>query len=251
MGHGPPAALDYTRVMSPFPADAFRDAFVAQLENEPDDPTLARFTKGLQASDFAEAPRRQQELPGEISALLNEGLDRLDCAPPLAEAIRTITQGVRFYPILAGAPVDPSLERGLIAGQVGFSDLAPSRLGFFLLEPGLDYPLHQHAAEEIYYVASGKISIQHHRAGRPNGLLAGDFSITPPHRLHALRTHDEPCLIVYAWIGDITAPGYWWEQAADRSWHRVRWDRANDGLWTRAASVPVDTAMLLQAGEPR
>ncbi|MEM1161174.1 MAG: dimethylsulfonioproprionate lyase family protein, partial [Pseudomonadota bacterium] len=128
-------------------------------------------------------------------------------------------------------------------------DTPPARLGLFLLAPGLHYPIHQHEAIEVYYCASGNLELQHGTKGAPFTLEPGMFSVTPSNRLHALTTGAAPCLLIYAWCGNVTAPAWWWEEEADGTWSRVKWVRRDDGRWVIAAREPVNAAILAEAGE--
>ena len=236
--------------MPDFPSHALRDTFVSELKRTKDqNPALSRFIDKLQAPDFTAAPAASGPIDPTITTPLNQSIETMDCSPDLDQAIRGIVHLTHHYRILENAPVDPGLERGLIAGQIGASELGPSRLGFFLLLPDVDYPLHQHAAEEIYFVVSGHVSIQHGLNGTPAKVSAGEYSVTPPNRLHSLSTGNQICLIVYAWTGEITAPNYWWAHDANGILTRVRWNRSADGLWSRQASETVTLEMMAQAGE--
>jgi mannose-6-phosphate isomerase-like protein (cupin superfamily) len=90
--------------------------------------------------------------------------------------------------------------------------------GFFLLAPGLHYPLHTHAAQEIYFVISGDIKIQHGIEGSPFDICAGHQSYTPSNQLHSLKTGDAPVLVLYIWMGEVDSPNLIWEQDDSGCW---------------------------------
>ena len=81
--------------------------------------------------------------------------------------------------------MDAALAGCLMAGQViGGCSLLNSKdlyLRLFLLAPHVTYPLHQHAALEIYHVPSGEIYIRHGRKKLSKHIKAGEHSVTPPH----------------------------------------------------------------------
>lgn len=234
----------------PTPAEAFRASFFAMLRRRAgDDPALAAFAAGL--ADTRCLPGRPGAggyVPGGARPHLDRVLAPPDCDPALARAIRDFAPTVNWYRILEGAEVDPALVDGLLVGRPELPADAAIRLGLFLIAPGVYYPLHQHAALEVYFVVSGRIEIEHglERKGRWFG--PGEHSVTPCYRVHALRTGDAPCLIAYVWTGNLAAPAWWW--ARDESgWHRTRWERAASGRWSRAATEPVTAATLAEAGE--
>lgn len=230
-------------------ADRLRQTWLAELRAAPS-PGLAPIIDGLNAPGFsANTPP-----PDPVAALgagehLSTALSAIGCAAALADAVRDALPHRRWYRILDGAPVDTALERGLVAAQVGVDTATDTRMGMFLLGPGLHYPLHTHAALEVYYVVSGTLTLRHGRAGTPFRIGPGEHSVTPNHRPHSLTTGDHPCLIVYAWRGPVTEPIWWWEEA-EGDWRRTRWDREVNGRWVRSAAEPLTEAVIREAGEP-
>ena len=214
------------------------------------EPGLSPFVEGLGA--FGCAPRSSSEPPRQAQAArthLRTVLDALQCGPGLAEAIRAFAPTTDWYRILDGAGVDPALEEGLMVGRPEPVPDAPARVGLFLIAPGVHYPLHTHAAHEVYYVVSGEVGIRHGITNEPLRIGAPGYRITPPNRVHALTTGEAPCLIAYVWTGDLAAPGWWWEQDDAGAWQRVRWMRGDDGRWTAQSREPVSEAAWREAGE--
>lgn len=90
------------------------------------------------------------------------------------------------------------------AGPMGSLHITHARLGFTLIGPETFYPMHAHPAVELYLVVAGHATWQ----------VPGDARLVPPggfvlHRTgqpHAMQTHGEPLLAVYAWQGDLDAP---------------------------------------------
>jgi hypothetical protein len=78
-------------------------------------------------------------------------------------------------------------------------------VGFLLLGPHTLYPDHDHAAEEVYHVVSGRASWR-----RGDGPWRTEPPATvihhAPHVLHAMRTEHEPLLALYCWMGDVATP---------------------------------------------
>ena len=236
-------------------AEAFRgrlaEALRSQRSTEAD---LAGFTAELDRLDCA-SPRSLPAgpTPATVTRHLAAALDGIGCAPDLAEATRSLATIVNWYQVFQGEGIEPDLARGLVAGQmagqVGIVEAATIRTGLFLLAPDIHYPLHQHAALEIYFVASGRLTLQHGRTGAPFDIGPGEWSVTPCNRVHALTTHGEPCLVIYAWTGAVEAPNWWWEEGADGSWSRACWIRQPDASWIKTSTEPITPEVLAESGE--
>ena len=215
-----------------------------------DDSELASFAEGAEA--FTCVARPEQGPPAKAplaERILDEALAGLACPAPLAEAIRAFAPTTDWYRILDGAPVDEALREGLMVGRPEPAPDAPARVGLFLIAPGVHYPLHTHAAHEVYYVVSGQIAIRHGTANEPLNITAPGHRITPENRVHSLTTGETPCLIAYVWTGDLTAPGWWWDRDPSGEWHRTRWERGPDGRWAKFGRERITEAVLRAAGE--
>lgn len=177
--------------------------------------------------------------------------DSLGSATELTRHARMAADELDWAPVFAGGGIDPSIANGLLAAQaVGtYGCFANDRLavGMFVVAPGVHYPLHTHAAAEIYFVLAGSIQIQHGIDGAPFTVGAGDYSVTPHHRLHVLETHDEPALIAYVWNGDLRCRNWWWSQEADGSWLRTAWERPVAGPWRPLETEAVNSAIMAEA----
>jgi len=81
------------------------------------------------------------------------------------------------------------------------------RFGIFLLAPNTIYPLHSHAAEEIYIPISGS---GHWRIQEAPYLLKKNGSVVhcQPWIPHAIRSGKKPLLMLWAWVGDISFQAY-------------------------------------------
>jgi quercetin dioxygenase-like cupin family protein len=78
-------------------------------------------------------------------------------------------------------------------------------VGFLLLGPHTLYPVHNHAAEEVYHVVSGRASWRRGN-GAWNKEPSGAVIHHAPHVPHAMSTEDEPLLALYCWTGDVAVP---------------------------------------------
>ena len=66
------------------------------------------------------------------------------------------------------------------------------RSGIFFLAPNFEYPMHNHAGLEIYYVHSGVLDVQNGVDAEPRRFGPGEYSVTPSQVPHALTIGDEP-----------------------------------------------------------
>lgn len=82
-------------------------------------------------------------------------------------------------------------------GPVPASDLAA---GFFAVGPGVDYRDHRHEPEELYLPIAGRAQYWNEAAGwREAG--PDTVMIHPPWQWHAMRTSEQPVLILWMWVG--------------------------------------------------
>ena len=209
------------------------------------------------ANDLRSVVTTPQELlldqqPPLVSARLPALLDAMPVSP-LAEVLRPLARDPDWYQIFDSSHTDPVLAGGLMAGQViggrGKLHSKDLYLGLFLLAPHVIYPLHQHAALEIYHVLSGEIYIRHGRDKLSMHVTAGEHSVTPPHQVHELRTGTEACLIAYVWTGDLVGENWWWEPQEDGSWDRVCWQRQPDSSWKVTHREPLSDDEIARSGD--
>jgi len=93
----------------------------------------------------------------------------------------------------------------MLVGDGGFVPADGFMLGLFLLAPGLFYPNHAHAADELYYLLSGRAQWQK-SGGAFAGFGPGELVAMPSMTPHAIRIGSEPVLILWAWYGDLHGP---------------------------------------------
>ncbi|MEP6657076.1 MAG: dimethylsulfonioproprionate lyase family protein [Betaproteobacteria bacterium] len=95
------------------------------------------------------------------------------------------------------------LERYAWTELIGLrGPVASSRIaaGFLLLGPGLEYPLHSHEAEEMYFPLAGAAKWKRDDGDwirKAPGTLIHHAAWVP----HAMRTEREPLLALYVWRG--------------------------------------------------
>ncbi len=94
-----------------------------------------------------------------------------------------------------------------IAGPNGMIQTEGFRFGAYLQYPDTWYPIHSHAAEELYFILSGTANWTRNGIDgqpEPPGTLIRHTS----HEGHATRTRADPLLALWAWHGDINLGSY-------------------------------------------
>ena len=144
------------------------------------------------------------------------------------DVLRATSAAAQWYPCYereadANHP-SAELVDGLFAAQVvGPHGLIKSDAliaGYFLIGPNVSYPLHEHLAEELYYVLSGDLQVHHGFDGPLQTIEPGRYSITPSGMPHRLNTGSEAVLMLYIWTGTVACDVWWWEHVADEQWRR-------------------------------
>jgi quercetin dioxygenase-like cupin family protein len=75
-------------------------------------------------------------------------------------------------------------------------------LGLLLLGPHTEYPPHHHPAEEIYATLAGRVVWW--QSGQPWVMRPPDTLVYHPSGVaHAMRTVDDPALLLYIWWGEV------------------------------------------------
>jgi mannose-6-phosphate isomerase-like protein (cupin superfamily) len=106
---------------------------------------------------------------------------------------------------------------GRETGRAAFADIAgpegplacpADRAGLFLLWPDAFYPLHDHAAAEVYAVLSGTALWMRGPRARAATHPPGSRIAHAPHEPHAIRTGAAPMLALWVWSGDIRPETY-------------------------------------------
>lgn len=100
----------------------------------------------------------------------------------------------------------------VIIGPEGAFPDQSLRFGAFMISPDTVYPLHAHAAEELYIVIGG--SGRWWIADAPYARRGpGEVVHVPSWTPHAIRTGDEPVLTLWVWMGDVSFDAYRFEPA--------------------------------------
>jgi len=139
------------------------------------------------------------------------------CSPP--DAIRRLVDDDPQSPCLAAVAnvyrdlewFESSKSHTPYAEIIGPTSLIRNlefRFGLFLLYPDITYSDHQHAADEVYFVLAGtgewSLGRGPYRTRRPGAIID-----IPSMTVHAMRTAQEPTLMLFSWTGkDISFDSY-------------------------------------------
>jgi hypothetical protein len=100
---------------------------------------------------------------------------------------------------IAGPP--DGMGGGAVAGDAS----GRAALGALLLGPRVDYPRHQHPADEVYLPLTGAWWV-HDVDDDLVHVPAGTLIHHVPGQPHGMRTGRTPLLALYLWTGDVTTP---------------------------------------------
>jgi len=124
---------------------------------------------------------------------------------PLVNAFTAAMHGFAWHIPYSGDPAaGPGVaDRAAVAHRVGPDAPAPAvelAMGFFVVGPNVDYFDHQHEPEELYLPIAGRARFWNEAGGWMN---AGPDTtmIHPSWQWHAMRTGQEPVLILWMWLG--------------------------------------------------
>ena len=201
---------------------ALRNLLASHLNHDND---LGPFVEALQDVSPVLSDSVWDDLKHPLLSHLDKALNAALGPPELLDSVASLSTAGGWYQVYTGDGINAAMADHMLAKQiVGPKGLYASdsmRAGLFLLSPHFDYPMHNHAAQEIYYVHSGVIEIQNGIESAPRRLQPGQYSITPSELPHALKTGDAPVLLLFVWTGKLTAPIWWWVKGRDGAWTKT------------------------------
>lgn len=186
----------------------FLETFAAALRSVRHAPAVRAFADELTAySAFAPAHPAELPLVQQLPTLLQTVDD--EALRPLTERIQALRGRLRWTRFYDESPLTASFLEQFAVAHILSPDgpMVSERAIVYLLliGPNTLYPLHWHAAEELYFVLAGSPAYQiggfQWRSHPP-----GDAVHVPPLVPHAIRTTDRPLLAVQVWRGDIEQP---------------------------------------------
>ena len=234
--------------------DATRAAFRAHAAR---DPALRPFSDGVSSLHAGDLDRagKDPDRPTRRDFSRNPALRRaLDILPPgsvlgtaFARAAPYLDWSILFHGPQAPKDLRETMHVVSIAGKAPPDPRQGLNTGRFAIHPGVIYPLHSHAAHEVYFCISGEVEIIHGLHGTPFTIRAGEYSVTPPDCVHALRTDREPVVLAYVWMGEMSAPNWWWHQDDAGNWLRERWQWEADHEWRSHGTEKVSPELVERA----
>ena len=233
-------------------AEGFVQGFVQALDTAAvTDPALRPFAEGLRKIPTA-GPARVPPSAGPYPALAHIPAMRATARrDAFTESGFAAADAMTWLPVVQGEGIDQALATGMYAAQAvgtyGCFDSQDVAAGLFLIGPGVNYPLHTHQAAEVYWCLGGSIALRHGIEGEPFTLRGGEYSVTPPNRAHGLVTAEEPVLLAYLWVGDLTAPIWWWDEPEPGTWRRTEWRRLPGKSWGPVRAESVTPAIMAAA----
>lgn len=132
--------------------------------------------------------------------------DQHDPLRPLADAIGAVTESLSWTPFYRRS----ALTEGFVDAFAVTEVIGPSGplisdnliMFMFVMDAHTIYPLHWHAAEELYFVLSGtpayQVGNQAWQTRHP-----GDVVHVPSYVPHAIHNADDPMLVLQVWRGAI------------------------------------------------
>jgi len=167
------------------------------------DPTTAAFLSlwPVQTSPTRRLPPRELPVLGWIDALEDVAVPATGALVRMfVDAARSLHWAQTYGPDDFGASFLERYAWTELIGLRGPVASAQIAAGFLLLGPGIEYPLHRHAAEEAYLPLAGAAQWK-----RDDGDWVRRAPGKPIHHAsrvpHAMRTQREPLLALYVWRG--------------------------------------------------
>ena len=199
-------------------------------------PELSLFIEELESVEFlTHQAVRTKKLSNKVSSILKSKF--LNLRSHQIEGLRSDTMAsFNWMNIYDGANSKHSFINGMFASRLlgldGYYASDRISVGLMLILPGVFYPLHTHRVKEFYYCLGGKLIIQHDIDGDKFSLSEGEISITPEGKLHSLEVNGkEPVLLLYSWLGNLSAPIRLWEKTKSGSWEGCTWRRLPGQKW--------------------
>lgn len=94
-----------------------------------------------------------------------------------------------------------------LIGPDGLFPAENVRIGLLIQREGFQYPLHQHAAEEMYFVLQGTAKWALDDCP-PIERAAGSFVHHQSHQPHGIETLQDPLCALWGWAGDVAGASY-------------------------------------------
>ena len=133
---------------------------------------------------------------------------------PFADHAASLSNQVQWHEASRGVPefFEGGYSFSVIIGDSGLVPLQNIRMGLYLQNPNVDYPLHAYEAEEYYLILSGRGSWQ--VGNLWFDAVPGSVFHHQPSEPHRMITETEPLLGLWMWTGLIEGR-YWFSSHED------------------------------------
>ncbi len=193
--------------MANVPDQRLLDGVLAFVAHHPD-PAVGRFKDGVANWGREWRPVPSRHLPaadtlGKTVALANDHTRPLVELFEAEKATRKWEQSYSKSDAVVGDDMLSGYGFAEVIGKLGPFVSTKVRSGIGVWAPGIDYPAHQHAAEEVYIVLAGSADFMLDE-GPYETRRAGDVVHVTSMRRHGFRTTTEPLTVFYIWqAGDL------------------------------------------------
>lgn len=171
-------------------------------------PDVGRFKPAMAdwGSDWRSVPARHLPAADWLNNTLEHSSEHTRPLTALFEAEKATRKWEQSYTKADGV-VGADMLQGYgfaeVIGKLGPFVSSKVRSGIGVWGPGIDYPAHQHAAEEVYVVLGGRADFMLD-GGPYESRSAGDVVHVRSMRRHGFRTTNMPLAVFYIWqAGDL------------------------------------------------
>ena len=157
------------------------------------------------------ARRDEKSLIPELESALENISGEME---PFADYAASLSNQVQWHEASRGVPefFEGGYSFSVIIGDSGLVPSQNIRMGLYLQNPNVDYPLHAHEAEEYYLILSGRGSWQ--VGNLWFDAVPGSVFHHQPSEPHRTITESEPLLGLWMWTGLIEGR-YWFSSHED------------------------------------
>lgn len=181
---------------------------ILEFVAEHPDPDVGRFKEAMASwgSDWRSVPAQHLPAADTLSATVELATAKTRPLVALFEAERTTRKWEQSYTNADNLVGDDMLSGygfAEVVGKLGPFVSTKVRSGVGVFGSGINYPPHQHAAEEVYIILGG--SAEFMLDGGPyEQRQAGDAVYVTSMRRHGFRTTGQPLSVFYIWqAGDL------------------------------------------------
>lgn len=201
--------LFYRQSLKHHPNRGYLDSFVELLAEE----RLKLKSANLNTLGFAEPETAPPPGAKHLEAALAAAESDAKAPAGLTQSIRAISRKLpwsSFYQrdLWSREFVD-EIAAILLIGPKAVLSSRSMKLGAFVMGADVHYPLHAHAAEELYLVVGGDISFRSSPESPWQWKKAGELVHHESNQPHEMLTGDRGALLFYIWRAEIFEPSWY------------------------------------------